>query len=106
MKISVFFACIALSISNSVFADSDFILVSLPEKDAKFTLKDLKAQLKVITITINDPVYKKRMTYDGFRLSDVLTLAGFKDQATGDEIVFTAKDGYSPNTSFDSLRKH
>jgi mono/diheme cytochrome c family protein len=48
----------------------------------------------------------KKKIYHGFALLDVLKLAGLKDDGQGDEIVFTAKDGYVPSVSFAMVRGH
>ena len=96
---------IALNIYSAYAATNDLTIV-LAGEEHKFTLKNLKAKLPMVTVTINDPVYKKQKTYDGFPLGEVLKLAGLTDTGSGDEIVFTAVDGYSPNTSFDKLQKY
>ncbi len=87
-------------------AAKDDIQVVLPGVENQFSLQQLQARLKQISVTINDPNYKKTMTFDGFLLTDILKLAGLQDTSFEDEIVFTSKDGYSPNTSFDMLRAH
>jgi mono/diheme cytochrome c family protein len=46
------------------------------------------------------------MGFDAFRLADVLKAGGVNLDNAADEIVFTAQDGYAPNTSFDELKKH
>ena len=103
----VLFFSLALSASSAVGGASDLEL-KLPgeSKARKLTLKDMASRLKAVTVTIDDPVYKKKKTYDGFVLLEVMKLAGLKDDGQGDEIVFTAKDGYSPNVSFEMLRAH
>jgi len=103
----VTFFSLALSTSLAFGGASD-LEIKLPgeSKARKLTLKDIESKLKAVTVTIDDPVYKKKKTYYGFALLDVLKLAGLKDDGQGDEIVFTAKDGYAPNASFAMLRVH
>lgn len=72
----------------------------------KVSLKDMKAKLEIKHVTIDDPVYKTKKQFDGFLLSEVLKLGGIDSNMTADELVYTAKDGYSPNMSFDQLKKH
>jgi mono/diheme cytochrome c family protein len=88
------------------FSADDALVVALPGGVKTFSLADLRAKLKSVTVTIDDPVYHAKKTFDGFRLPEVLALAGLDPKSSNDEIVFTAKDGYSPNTSFETLRAH
>ena len=87
-------------------AQADVLEMVVAGKHANFSLEQLKAKLKVHTIKIEDIVYGKPKTYDGFALPEVLKLAGLDNSASGDELVFTAKDGYSPNMQFAPLREH
>src|SRR5262245_23975897 len=75
-------------------------------KERDFTLAELRKKLKVVTVTIDDPVYKAKKSFDGFVLSEVLALGGLSAGDRGDELVFTATDGYAPNTSFSTLKEH
>jgi mono/diheme cytochrome c family protein len=90
----------------SATAAEDSLTIVIQDHPKKFSRKDLEAKLKPVTVTIDDPVYHSKKTFDGFRLAEVFALAGLDPKSGNDEIVFTAKDGYSPNTSFDQLRKH
>lgn len=92
--------------AEPALAAKDALVIAVPGGEKTFTLGDLKGKLKTVTVTIDDPVYHAKKTFDGFRLPDVLALAGLDPKSANDEIVFTAKDGYSPNTSFESLRAH
>jgi mono/diheme cytochrome c family protein len=73
---------------------------------SSLSLHTLKAKLQSHTIVINDPVYEKKKTYDGFLLQDVLRLAGGRADFGGDEIVFTASDGYAPTVTPAQMRAH
>lgn len=84
----------------------DSITIVVGGKETKFTAAELSSKLKVSTLKLNDPVYGKEKSFDGFPLTEVLALAGFQPGAGADEIVFTAKDGYSPNTTFAALQAH
>jgi mono/diheme cytochrome c family protein len=75
-------------------------------KETVYTLAALKKTLKPRTITLATPLYPEARTFDAFGLDEVLALAGLAPGARGDEIVFTAADGYSPNTSFETLKAH
>ena len=90
----------------TVYAGQNDLMIQLPAKEVKLSLKEMKAKLKSATVTIDDPVYKKEKTYEGFLLKDVLQLAGAEPSTTAEEIVFTAVDGYSPNTTFANISKY
>ncbi len=95
----------ALCLCGAVWGANN-IGITLAGKETSFTLAQLKSKLPVVTVTLHDPVYKKNKTYDGFKLIDLLNLAGLRPGSNGDELVFTAQDGYAPNTPFDALGKH
>ena len=78
----------------------------LPGAAAHFNLAQLRSRLKTVSVTTYDPNYKTSKTFEGFFLADLLKQAGLSDASPGDEVVFTARDGYSPNTSFDMIRAH
>lgn len=102
--IGAFFALAACPLP--ALAANDEIQVVLPGVEAKFSLPQLRAKLKEVSVTIDDPLYNKRKTFEGFLLADLLKEAGLSDTSLGDEVVFTAKDGYSPNTSLGMIRAH
>ncbi|MBY0371080.1 c-type cytochrome [bacterium] len=87
-------------------AQAETLTLSVGGKDTSFTLQSLQKQLPVEKIAIDDPVYKKAKSYDGFDLSKVLALAGLKAGQGGDELVFTALDGYAPTAPYAALEKH
>lgn len=87
-------------------ADTAAIRIIFSGKDARYSLERLRSSLKTQTVTINDPVYKKKMTYDGFDLRELLKMAGMSDSSQGDELVFTSQDGYAPTASFTLLERH
>jgi len=91
---------------TSAWSASERLTLSINGKTVVFSLPELKRSLKVSEIRIKDPVYKKEMSFDGFKLSEVLSLGGLPADSRDDEIVFTAKDGYSPNASFEKVRSH
>jgi len=92
--------------TTASFASGPTLEIVTPKKTVRFTLSELKAKLKSQIIEEDDIVYDKKMTFDGFLLNDVFALAGLSANETGDEIVFTAKDGYSPNMPFSAMRDH
>jgi cytochrome c2 len=87
------------------WAGAENLEIVSPARSIHLSLEDLKSKLKTETIEIEDPVYKKRMTYDAFPLTAVFDIAGLKSGEAADEVVFTAKDGYSPSISFEALKK-
>lgn len=102
MKLLLLFLLSQISISLTV--DEKVELIG-PSKSASMSVDALRSRMKIHTVSIEDPVYNTKKKYDGFLLSEVL------QQVTGngeplDEIVFTSKDGYSPNMSADTLKKH
>ena len=102
MKHILFFAAVAISYQ----AGGQSLEVITPQKTVNLSLATLKANLKPVTVKVDDPVYKKPMDYDAFALNDVLKFAGAGPTATADEIVFVAVDGYAPNTEFSKLKKY
>jgi cytochrome c2 len=92
--------------TNAALAHNPELEIVTPKKTVKITLSDLKSKLKSHVVEIDDIVYKKKMSFDAFLLSDVFQLAGFGADEAGDEIVYTAKDGYSPNMPFSAMKKH
>ncbi|MBI3543278.1 MAG: c-type cytochrome [Deltaproteobacteria bacterium] len=75
-------------------------------KSQVFKLAYLKQRLKTVQVTIEDSLYGgKKKTYDGFALGDVLGLAGGIPEGA-DEVLFTAKDGYTPVLAVAKARTH
>jgi mono/diheme cytochrome c family protein len=66
------------------------------------TLSELKKKLPLVSIEVEDPTYRKRKTYEGFLLRDVLKAFGANSNE-GDELVFHCHDGYSPTLSWDKV---
>jgi mono/diheme cytochrome c family protein len=97
---------ILLSCPLQALAARDNLQIVLPGMKTQFSLRQLQSRLKQASVTIYDPNYKQTMTFEGFLLTDLLKQAGLTDTTHGDEVVFTAKDGYSPNTSFQMIRAH
>lgn len=102
-------ACLAaicfLNFFPAFATEQRLISIVVPGHEYKIALSSLLKKLKPITVTINDPVYKKQKSFDGFPLRDVLGAAGIREWSA-DEIVFTASDGYSPNAPFAWLEKY
>ncbi len=90
---------------NAAFAQS--LNFQRGSHQSKLSLHDLKAKLHVHNVKIDDPVYGKPKSFDAFLLKEVLQLAGIGGPAqVDDEIIFTASDGYAPNTTFTQLNNH
>jgi mono/diheme cytochrome c family protein len=99
-------AILSVALSVPAHAASEPLTLVVEGKTTTWTVAQLKSKLKPVTVTIDDPVYGTRKSFDAFPILDVLALGGLAPGAGGDEIVFTAKDGYSPNATFDALKKH
>lgn len=97
---------VVLLAASATVANAQNLEIVTPAKSNKYTLEVLKRQLPAQKIEVDDPVYKAKKVFEGFLLRDVLKLAGMAADAAADEIVFTAKDGYSPNMTFDKLKKY
>ncbi len=69
------------------------LTVELSRGARRLQLNSLLRALPVVRITVDDPVYGKAKTYDGFRLRDVMQTAGLT-AADGDTLVFHCADGY------------
>ena len=102
--IAVFLSIVCLP-QHALAAGNDLHVV-LSGVEAHFNLQQLENRLKKVEVTLYDPNYKKKMTFVGFPLIELLKAAGLTDASQGDEVVFTAQDGYSPNTTFDMIRAH
>ena len=68
--------------------------------DLRTVLKN--SGLKPVTVDIDDPVFKRKMRFEGYKLGDVLrkfipNLPRF--EASGAELVLRAADGYAPSMS-------
>ena len=100
--------CLVALISSqiAVATSSTDLQIVTPKKSTTLALRDMRTKLKTHTVEIDDPIYKSKKSYDGFRLTDVFKLAGFAADQAADEIVFTALDGYSPNVSFEATQHH
>lgn len=95
----------ALFLSAPAFAANDLTLV-LDEKSKTFSFAELSKKLKSHTVTVDDPVYHAKKTFDAFALKDVLELMGLNEKSGTDEMIFTTQDGYAPVTSFEKVEKY
>jgi cytochrome c2 len=96
----VFFLFLVNLITHPVHAQQLDIVTG--EKTKSYSLAELKKKLPTRTLTNNDPVYKRRMTFKGFRIKSLIELAG-PIPTELNEISFTAKDGYSPSIPLKEL---
>lgn len=96
-------ACALLVLAcEDVHARTEQLTIVTPQTTKTFSISELEKKLSVLTVTIDDPVYKAKKTFDGFKLEDVLALAG--NLSGVDEIIFAAKDGYSPTLALDKVK--
>lgn len=72
----------------------------------QLTLAQLKQQLPVVQVSIDDPVYHVRKQYQAFELKALLQTYGFVLDAQADELVMTALDGYAPPIAVEALQRY
>ena len=63
-------------------------------------ISDLVKSIEPVTVTVDDPVYKKAKRYEGYPLAQLLRKAWPEVEAwaaEGAELVLTAVDGYAPS---------
>jgi mono/diheme cytochrome c family protein len=75
-----------------------------PSERRTLTLDDLRRQLTSVTLTVDDPVYGARKTYQGFPLAAVLALTAPVGGEV-DEVVFHTRDGYAPTLALARARE-
>ena len=101
----ILFSALSVLLNIAVASAADPKLTLKTAVDTKtYSLKELHAKLKSVTVTIQDPVYHTEKTYDGFALEDVFQLLGPLPEDS-DEWVFTALDGYAPSISVNAAKK-
>lgn len=69
------------------------LTVGSGEEMVTFALDELKAALPVATITVDDVVYDRPKTYEGFWLTDLMDFANLSSRQ-GDMLLLRAADGY------------
>lgn len=77
-----------------------FLLPLLAFSQENLDLKFLQSKLTSKIITVDDPVYKKKKTYEGFSFLEVLKLYGLKGT-----IEFHCADGYKPILELEKIEK-
>ena len=70
-----------------------------------WTLAQLKQQLAVQQVSLDDPSYNQPKSYRGFAFKQLLASAGFPELNGDDTLVLTASDGYAPTLSAQLLTK-
>lgn len=78
-----------------------FLFPFLSFANNNLDLNFLQSKLTSKIITVDDPVYKKKKTYEGFPLLKILKLYGL----AGDEIEFHCADGYKPILQLEQIEK-
>jgi mono/diheme cytochrome c family protein len=102
MKKYILVSLVLLATSN--FAQE--LTVVLPHaKAVSYTVENLRAELPEVEVSVNDPVFKKTLIFQGFELARVLQLAGWNASMAGDEIAFITQDGYAPTTRLENLQR-
>jgi cytochrome c1 len=93
-----------------IFAVSLLLLGVLPlssparAAEVQLSLSRLKAHLQPVTLTVDDPVYRTKKTYEGFWLQDVLKLEGLLEKPA-DELGLKCADGYTPALPWGEIRE-
>ena len=83
----------------------DAITLQVGARAIEFSLDELKQKLTTVQIQVPDPVYPNPRNFDAFRLEDVIALLS-QPPDSADEIIFQARDGYSPSVSRAKLTGH
>lgn len=94
---------LAFSLSQNTLAQE--LTIQVGEKIKTQNITDLKKLFKTHQITNQDPVYKKKVTFLAFSLTEILEFMGPIDPSFN-EISFTAIDGYSPSMPTKDALKH
>lgn len=72
----------------------------------QLSLAELKQQLPVQHVSIQDPVYHKTKQYQAFELTALLKTYGVQLDVNQHELVTTALDGYAPPLPISALTKY
>ncbi len=88
----------------TVTAESVLTMVHSGQSKA-WTLAQLKQQLPVQQVSLDDPSYNQTKSYRGFGFKQLLATAGFPALNGDDTLVLTASDGYAPTLSAQLLAK-
>jgi mono/diheme cytochrome c family protein len=75
-----------------------------PSARRTLSLDDLRRVLTAVSVTVDDPVYETRKTYQGVRLADLLALLPSGGELV-DEVVFHTRDGYAPTLGIAAARE-
>jgi mono/diheme cytochrome c family protein len=75
-----------------------------PSARRTLSLDDLTRKLTTVSVTVEDPVYGTRKTYQGVRLAELLALLAPGGDAV-DEVVFHTRDGYAPTLGLAAARE-
>ena len=102
---STLLCCLLYLAAPCAMAVTDALSIVLPDTRVSFDASELAAALSVHTISQDDPLYGRRMVFDAYALADILALAGGTATA-GDDLVFTAADGYAPTVPRATLALH
>ncbi|HTT07616.1 MAG TPA: c-type cytochrome [Gammaproteobacteria bacterium] len=98
--------CVPLILWNAANADTHQNLQLVgPGTQKTISLAELRKNLKTVSVTLDDPVYQKEKTFDGFELQEVLGLLGPSTEGV-DEIVFQSTDGYAPSLPMSKALAH
>lgn len=105
INIAVFTVLAVLCLSASAVPG-----LTAPAMPAEIDLLKLKAKgafPPLVKVTVEDPVYGKTMSYEGYPLADVLrTLPDIEKLInSGSEVVFHCLDGYTPSMPIETVFK-
>jgi mono/diheme cytochrome c family protein len=102
MRLFLVLFIFTLGLGTSANSQSIQILIS-GQSPKKFSLRQLAKAIVPSVVSVDDPVFKTKKTFEGFELLKILNLAGWSEPMAADEVVFITEDGYAPTTSLKNL---
>ncbi len=97
-------SCTSIPSQLDPLAEISFRVVT-PNDQQEFRLSDLKENLEITSLSVDDPVYQETKMYEGFWLHDLLAYAGLSEEIEGDTVRFQAADGYEIIMPYDQFRQ-
>ncbi|MDZ7871203.1 MAG: cytochrome c [Rheinheimera sp.] len=100
------FIAILLLLCSAWMLKAEPVLTLVHSGQSKaWTLAQLKQQLAVQQVSLDDPSYNQHKSYRGFDFKQLLAIAGFPALNGDDTLVLTASDGYAPTLSAQLLAR-
>lgn len=109
MKSIILTLILLFCISNSTITagEASLIFKISSQESARFSLSELRKQIKAHEIKLFDPNYEKIKNYKAFLLKDIIDLAYKKtwNEASFTDLSFTALDGYNSVSTIDKIKE-